>query len=88
MNLQDLCRIPVLFYLKKTKRLQDLITRLEYTEIGLTGCVSELDKRYAKDNQLRPLIKFEKWLTRDYIKLEKERRQMIFQKILTERGIC
>ena len=57
---------------------------MELTEIGFTGHVSVVDESIAEERNLKPLNKFEKWLCKPIIELEKKRRQEIWEQVTHE----
>jgi len=65
-----------------TSWFKNLPRRVSITSIGLTGYVSSLDKAIAEEKGLKPLNRFEKWLYRDIIQIEKECRRNIFRRVV------
>ncbi len=53
--------------------------RANYTEVGFTGNVSEIDKLLAQEKKLRPLNRFEKWLLTPVITYERNLRRESFR---------
>ena len=74
----DLTRVVILFSYDVVKRLDPLLKRAIATEIGFSGHVSQLDKHYAEQNNIKPLNRFEKWVLAPLIEEEKKRCQFFF----------
>ena len=64
--------------------VEKLFKRIEMYEIGFTGRVTAIDIGFAKEHNLKPLNKFEKWLAKPLIEFEKERRQYSFAKTMSD----
>jgi len=73
-------RSLILWALCKTGRLSRLYTRAVFTEIGhFSGNVSLLDDDIAKEHNLKPLNRFERWLLKPIIEYEKADRHDAFR---------
>jgi len=72
-------------YMRTGKAIADAMNRALFTEIGyFSGNVSALDRRYAEENNMKPLGRFWKWLLRDWISWEKTRRSGGFKQVVYE----
>jgi len=78
-------RSLILWALCKTGRLSRLYTRAVFTEIGhFSGNVSLLDDDIAKEHNLKPLNRFERWLLKPIIEYEKADRHDAFRSAYQE----
>lgn len=72
------------YFFRWTSWFKYLPRRTYVTRIGLSGHVSLIDESIAKEEGLKPLNRFERWLLSDLIKAEKEHRQEIFRQVVRE----
>lgn len=72
-------RWPLLWFLHFTGRLEPLIRRMNYTEIGFSGHVSLIDEDIAKQHKLKKLNKVERWLLSPIIEEERKFRRATFR---------
>jgi len=75
-------REQLVLVLRNTQSYSDLLERAKWTEVGFSGYVSQIDTRIAKQKNLKPLNRFEKWLLAPYISLEKEKRQKYWEEAI------
>ena len=76
---KDSQRFKILEFLDRLGVLPDLFRRTNFTAIGLTGHVSDLDRDVARAQRLAPLNEFENWLLGPFIEEEKRRRKEGFR---------
>jgi len=69
---------------RRTAWLGSLAYRAQIMEVGLTGHVSCLDRRVAALRSYRPLNRFERWLLKSAIDVEREYRQNAFRQTCIE----
>lgn len=82
--MQDKLRKLILNLYKKTNKLDLLFKRMEWCAIGFTGHISIPDEEFAKQQGYKSLNRFEYWLVRPIIEIEKKRRQDIFENVIAE----
>lgn len=82
--MKDKIRKLILECYRITGKQKKLFDRMHLLEIGLTGHISLFDQSTAKDNKYKPLNKFEKWLVKPIIEIEKQRRQNVFASAVRE----
>lgn len=56
------------------KDRERLVERVKYTEVGTGDRITKLDRRVAKKRNLKPLNRFERWVSEPVIQVEKKRR--------------
>ncbi len=71
-------------WLKLLDYLGLLCRRALFTEIGYTGYLSNVDQKLAKDDNLKLLNWFEKWLMKPVIEEEQVCRRAAFKQAYTE----
>ena len=64
--------------------LTPILIRANYTEIGVFGNVSFLDKEFAKEKNYKTLTSFERWLCKPLIAFEIARRKDAFRQASIE----
>ena len=82
--MQDTIRKIILYIYKRTGKLNLLFKRMEWCVIGFSGNVSIPDEEFAKQQGYKPLNKFEYWLVKPIVEIEKKRRQDIFKNAMVE----
>ncbi len=74
----------IIFVLRATSKLEPILIRAEFTAIGFSGHVSEVDKSIARQNNFKDLNRFEKWILNPTIEAEKEKRKENFRQAVIE----